>query len=310
MTLTLNDEVRAQLDATIKENPVVLFMKGTRATPQCGFSATVVQILDEVLDEYETVNVLADPALRQGIKVYSDWPTIPQLYVKGEFIGGSDIVRDLFSNGELHGVLGLEYTPPQPPQITLTAAAVAALKDAHDPEEGEYLRVEVSPRFDHGLAFSDKEPGDLFAICEEFSVVVDPHSAKRAQGLTIDFVDGPQGAGFKIDNPNEPPKVKQLLPTDLVALRQEQPDLLLVDVRTTEERATASIEGSRLLDDELAAELGQIDPDRPVVFFCHHGGRSQAAAKASLARGLKRVYNLAGGIDAWSVEVDPSVPRY
>ena len=86
---------------TVSENPVVLFMKGNAEQPQCGFSALVVQILDHVGVDYATVNVLANDEIRQGIKTYSDWPTIPQLYVKGEFVGGCDIVKEMFQAGEL-----------------------------------------------------------------------------------------------------------------------------------------------------------------------------------------------------------------
>src|SRR5262249_22542528 len=90
----------------LKNNDVVLYMKGTRKIPQCGFSAAVVQVLDRLgLKEYRDVNVLADPELRQAIKDFTDWPTIPQLYVKGEFIGGCDIVREMFLNGELEDYL-------------------------------------------------------------------------------------------------------------------------------------------------------------------------------------------------------------
>ena len=93
--------VHAFIAQTVAENPVVLFMKGNAEQPQCGFSALVVQILDHLGVDYATVNVLASDELRQGIKAYSDWPTIPQLYVKGEFIGGCDIVREMYSSGEL-----------------------------------------------------------------------------------------------------------------------------------------------------------------------------------------------------------------
>lgn len=86
---------------TISENSVVLFMKGTADQPQCGFSSQVVRILDHLGVEYADVNVLADEGLRQGIKDFANWPTIPQLYVKGEFIGGCDIVREMFQTGEL-----------------------------------------------------------------------------------------------------------------------------------------------------------------------------------------------------------------
>ena len=90
---------------TVAENPVVLFMKGNAEQPQCGFSALVVQILDHLGVEYATVNVLASDELRQGVKSYSDWPTIPQLYVKGEFVGGCDIVKEMYQAGELKPLL-------------------------------------------------------------------------------------------------------------------------------------------------------------------------------------------------------------
>ncbi|MCI5075430.1 Grx4 family monothiol glutaredoxin [Oricola sp.] len=89
------------IDQEVKSNDVVLFMKGTPGFPQCGFSGQVVQILDYLGVNYKGVNVLADDDLRQGIKDYSNWPTIPQLYVKGEFVGGCDIIREMFQAGEL-----------------------------------------------------------------------------------------------------------------------------------------------------------------------------------------------------------------
>ena len=90
---------------TVAEHPVVLFMKGEPEQPRCGFSATVVQILDHLGADFVGVDVLQSEPLRDGIKAYSDWPTIPQLYVKGEFVGGADIVREMFSTGELKGFL-------------------------------------------------------------------------------------------------------------------------------------------------------------------------------------------------------------
>ncbi len=91
--------------STIGAHDVVLFMKGTHDQPQCGFSQMVIRILDHVGVDYHDVNVLADDGIRQGIKDFSDWPTIPQLYVKGEFVGGCDIVREMFQTGELKTLL-------------------------------------------------------------------------------------------------------------------------------------------------------------------------------------------------------------
>ena len=94
-------EAKERIDALVKNNDVVLFMKGTALFPQCGFSSRAVAILDHLGVAFETVDVLQDQEIRVGIKEYSDWPTIPQLYVKGEFVGGSDIMMELFENGEL-----------------------------------------------------------------------------------------------------------------------------------------------------------------------------------------------------------------
>ncbi len=95
------EPIHAFIQDTVTQNPVVLFMKGTPDQPMCGFSGLVVQVLDHLGVTYVGVNVLQDNDLREGIKVYSDWPTIPQLYVKGEFVGGADIVREMFQSGEL-----------------------------------------------------------------------------------------------------------------------------------------------------------------------------------------------------------------
>ncbi|MEA3001656.1 MAG: monothiol glutaredoxin [Sphingomonadales bacterium] len=91
----------ARLDEIVRASDVVLFMKGTELFPQCGFSSRAVAILNHLNVPFETVDVLQDPEIRQGIKAYSDWPTIPQLYVKGEFVGGSDIMMEMFEAGEL-----------------------------------------------------------------------------------------------------------------------------------------------------------------------------------------------------------------
>ena len=98
-------DVQAQIADDVKSNDVLLYMKGTPAFPQCGFSAVTVQILNHVGVKFKAVNVLEDPEVREGIKVFSNWPTIPQLYVKGEFVGGADIVREMFQAGELQSHL-------------------------------------------------------------------------------------------------------------------------------------------------------------------------------------------------------------
>lgn len=97
----MDEVLKSRIDDMIQNNDIVLFMKGTKDFPMCGFSARVVQILNHLNIDYLDVNVLEDDAIREGIKIYSDWPTIPQLYIKKEFIGGCDIIMEMFENGEL-----------------------------------------------------------------------------------------------------------------------------------------------------------------------------------------------------------------
>ena len=101
-------EATARIDQLVKANDIVLFMKGTALFPQCGFSSRAVAILDRLGASYETIDVLQDAEIRQGIKDYSAWPTIPQLYVRGEFVGGSDIMMEMFESGELQELIGAE----------------------------------------------------------------------------------------------------------------------------------------------------------------------------------------------------------
>ena len=101
----MNDEIQTSIKKVVENNDVVLFMKGTKETPQCGFSNAVVNTLSFMNVDFKDINVLDDDDLREGIKIFSDWPTIPQLYLKGEFVGGCDIIQDMYKSGELSLVL-------------------------------------------------------------------------------------------------------------------------------------------------------------------------------------------------------------
>ena len=112
----MTNPVQELIEREIDEHDVVLFMKGTPVFPQCGFSNLVVQVLSHLGVKFRGIDVLSDPALRQGIKDFSDWPTVPQLYVKGEFVGGSDIIREMFQTGELSQLMATRgvKTAPAP----------------------------------------------------------------------------------------------------------------------------------------------------------------------------------------------------
>ena len=126
--MSLNDELKQRIDSIVGSDRVVLFMKGTRQMPQCGFSAATVGILDSLVSEYTTVNVLDDQDIREGIKRYSSWPTIPQLYVDGEFMGGCDVTRQMFNTGALHQALGVPAPDRTPPEISISDEAASVIR--------------------------------------------------------------------------------------------------------------------------------------------------------------------------------------
>ena len=308
--MTSSESVQKRIDEIIQSDKIVLFMKGNRSFPQCGFSATVVQILNQLTDSYTTINVLSDPDIRQGIKEYSSWPTIPQLYVQGEFIGGCDIVQELHQTGELSTKLGTPQENVPPPQLHITPSAQQALSDALSQEQASCILLSISPEFVHALDLSDAPKGANIVQVDGLSIAMDPGSAKRANGLTIDYVTGPEQQGFKMDNPNAPANVIELSPEQLQAKLDAGEIQELFDVRTVEEREIATLKDARLLDDETMAYAETLDKSTPIAFYCHHGRRSRAAAEHFRNKGFRKLYNLAGGIDAWSLDIDPDVPRY
>ena len=306
--MPLNESLQKQISDLLTHNRVVLFMKGTRQMPQCGFSAQVVQILDNLVPSYETIDVLRSPELRDGIKEFSQWPTIPQLFVGGEFIGGCDIVREMNASGELAKLLGTEVPESVTPTIIVSEAATKALGAAAADASGDSLRLKIDANFQHDLSFGPREPGDIEVNQNGLTLLIDRPSAGRANGVSIEFVDGPSG-GFKINNPNEPRKVKQLSAPELKTMI-ERDEVTLFDVRPQDERAIARIVAARSLDAAGQEYLLGLDRNTPIAFHCHHGIRSQEAAQQLLREGFRNVYNLKGGLDAWSQSIDPSVPRY
>ncbi len=303
--MALDAALRDRIQSTIDGHKVVLFMKGNAQMPRCGFSGAVVGVLSGYGIDFHTVDVLSDPDVRQGIKEYSDWPTIPQLYIDKEFVGGSDIIRQLDQAGELVGLLGVSKPTPE---ITITEAAAKAFLDAGASEEG-VLRFEIAPDFRYGLGFGPSHGGDVVIESNGVTMHLDVGTARRANGTTLDFEDGPN-PGVVIKNPNEPAKVQQMSVQALKAGLDAGQVPYLYDVRTPDERQSASIPGSVLLDQQAAGALEALDKGTRLVFHCHHGGRSQGAAEHFLRLGFRDVHNVAGGIDAWSREIDPSVPRY
>ena len=303
--------VHARIESLLSENPVVLFMKGTRFAPRCGFSAATVGVLNELLPEYLSIDVLEDPELREGIKTYGNWPTIPQLYVKGELVGGADIVQSMYTSGQLQELFGLPKPDRSPPAITISDTAAQAIREAlAETEDGVVLQLSIDARFQAQFHLAEAD-ADLIRseAANGIAIQMDLGTAQRARGIRIDWVETPQGAGLSIDNPNAPAAVKALSVRDLKT-RLEAGDITLIDVRPPEERAQAALtQAFRTLDDGIET-LTALPKDTPLAFLCHSGGRSARMAEHFRGLGFSKLYNVEGGIDAWSREVDAAVPRY
>lgn len=201
--MSTSPETLKQIEEIVKANKVVLFMKGNKSFPQCGFSSTVVQILGDTGTEFETVNVLADPAIRAGIKDYAQWPTIPQLYIDGEFVGGCDIIKQMSANGDLHKQLGVEKAKAVPPTITVSESAATELKAAlGDADPDDQIHVHIDMGYRHDMSVGPVESGQISVEAAGLNFCFDAASAKRAEGLSIDFRTEDGESGFKLDNPN------------------------------------------------------------------------------------------------------------
>lgn len=308
--MSLDPALRSRIESLLQSNRVVLFMKGAPAAPQCGFSAKAVGVLNALLPQgYAHVDVLADAEIREGIKQYGNWPTIPQLYIDGELVGGSDIVEQMAGSGELHGVLGLPAPDRSPPQLTITPTAVEMLRGAlANTGEGYAVQLDIDARHNARLQLAPADPNAVAVEVGGVRVQTDWLQARRADGITIDWVDDERGRGLVVHNPHAPPAVKSISPAD-VAERVRAGNLRLVDVRPAPERELASATVAFDTFDNGLDALEALPRDTALAFLCHHGGRSQQAAEHFRGLGFREVYNVVGGIDAWA-DLEPAIGKY
>ena len=307
--MTLEDSVKDKIESHLNSDRVVLFMKGNPQQPMCGFSAKTVAVLDSVVPKYTAVNVLDDPEIREGIKVYGDWPTIPQLYIDGELVGGCDIVQNMLNSGELHQCLGLEAPDRTAPDVTMTEQAAAKILEAMEGHDGIALHFQVDANWDAQFNLAPPQGNEVVAESNGISILMDLATAQRARNATIDWVSSVQGEGLAIDLPMAPPPVKPLSVQEL-AKHLKAESITLVDVRGDDDRERAAVAGSTPLTQEAMAELEKMPKDSVIAFMCHHGNSSMGAAEYFRKQGFTNIHNVTGGINAWSLEVDSSVPTY
>jgi monothiol glutaredoxin len=307
--MSLTETTREKIENHVKGSKVVLFMKGTPEQPLCGFSARTIAALNSVWTDYATVNVLEDAEIREGIKVYSNWPTIPQLYIDGELIGGCDIVLGMLHSGELHQALGLPEPDRTPPEITLTDAAAGKIRESLQGHQGIALHFEVDANWESQFRLAPATGEEIAAESNGITVLMDLATAQRAKGARIDWVKSLAGEGLSIDLPASPPPVRAMSVQEL-SDRLPSGQIMLIDVRGPEDRAKASVAEALVLEQELLDRLTRMPKDTELAFMCHTGISSLNAAEHFRKQGFTRVYSISGGIEAWSVEIDPRVPRY
>jgi len=305
--MALDSETRGIIENLLTDNKVVLFMKGTPAQPQCGFSATTTSTLNMLLPDYFTVNVLEHPEIREGIKEFANWPTIPQLYVDGELIGGCDIIQDMMQSGELAEAVGVEVPAATAPGITISAEGVEVTKNALTSSPGGTLHLQILADWTHQISLDPKGERGIVVEIGEIELHLDPWSAARADGLNMILEEDLTGTRFHFDNPNAPPPVNQMTVHVLKQKMDDGEDLVLIDVRGEDERANGQIEGSQAWDAEAMQQIETLPKDAEIIIHCHMGGRSQALADALRRRGYTNLHNVSGGIKAWSEEIDSTV---
>ncbi|MEI7035518.1 Grx4 family monothiol glutaredoxin [Fulvimonas yonginensis] len=307
--MSLDPATRERIETLLKDHRVVLFMKGDRRQPMCGFSAAAANTLNELLPEYHTVNVLEDPEIREGIKVYGDWPTIPQLYVEGELVGGADIIRQMYASGELHTLFGAAPPDRTPPQITITDKAAEAIRNGIANAQGLALHLEIGPDHSAGFQLAPADDHDIVVTANGIQVHFDPGSAQRAKGIVIDWVSTVQGEGLSLKFPG----AQEIKPLSVQELQRRlaEDSVVLVDVRPAAGRAQAApLAQARVLEEEGYDALASLPRDTALAFICHHGNSSRGVAERFAAHGFTNVFNVEGGMDAWAREIDPGVPRY
>lgn len=174
---------------------------------------------------------------------------------------------------------------------------------------GASLHLSIDGRFQAQFFLREAEGHEISASANGIDILLDLNSAQRARGIVIDWVDTVQGSGLSISNPNAPPAVQSL---DVQGLRDRlgRGDITVIDVRPAQDRALAPFPVAQVLDEDSVARLSALAKDQPLAFLCHHGNSSRSAAEHFRGLGFRQVFNVEGGIDAWSRLIDTSVPRY
>jgi monothiol glutaredoxin len=303
----MDSELRNKLQTLVDGHNVVLFMKGNRNQPQCGFSARVVGLLEDLEADYQTYDVFSDSDIRSGMKDFTNWPTFPQLYINQEFVGGCDIITEMGQSGELATQLGIKLTEVPLPDISCSPSMITVLNQSIS-EHGGGVQFSISKQFQYDIGIGPKQDGQYELIVNGVPFYFSRGTAQRANGISFDYNEE-EGGGVIIDNPNEP-KVKDLSVEELSAWIKEGKEINVYDVRSESEREIAKLDFAEHFTPEAQQKMRNLAKDALIIFQCRSGGRSLDAGKHYVQQGFSNVYNLVGGINAWSERIDTSSTVY
>ncbi len=296
----MNEQTKQTIENLVKNNNCVLFMKGTPENPQCGFSSNTVGILKELVgNDFASSNVLENQEIREGIKEYGNWPTIPQLYIGGELVGGNDIVTEMFNTGELQTMLGLKQPERTPAKITISDKAQENIKVGTQNMGNNVLKLSIDSQFNTRFSIEEPKSYEIVSEAGDIKIYMDVGTAKRADGISIDWVEDLQGAGLVINNPNQPKPVNQLLCTDLKKGIDEGKYKHIYDVRSEAQFMAQTIPGAKRLDKSNMQLIETLPKETPLVFVCTSGATSQGACDYFHKKGFTDVNNLVGGVLAY-----------
>lgn len=296
----MKEQTKQAIETLVQNNTCVLFMKGNPTHPQCGFSSNTVGILKELVGEdFTYCNVLEDNEMREGIKEYGNWPTIPQLYINNELVGGNDIVTEMFNTGELQSMLNLPQPSREPAKINISDKAVENILKGTENMGLNVLMLSIDGQFTTRFSIEEPKGYEVVTVCGDIKIYMDVGTAKRAEGIEINWVEDLQGAGLVIKNPNEPQAVIQIAKQELSKGIKEGRYNHIYDTRTEQQYNAQAIPGSKRLDKENMKQIEGLEKNIPLVFVCEVGNTSQGACEFYRKKGYSQVNNLVGGVAGW-----------
>ena len=216
----------------------------------------------------------------------------------------------MYNQGELHEVFGLDAPDRIAPTITISEAAATLIRNAMQGDTSLCVHLDIDEQWNHQFSLGRSAGHEIETQVDGFRFLTNIQSAPQADGLNIDVMTGAEGENLSVSNPNMPNVVNQLSVTELKSWFDERRDFHLIDVRTPEEVAIANLPQARLFNEDYFDEIHALPRNTLLVFLCHHGNRSQAAAEQFRPLGFSALHNVVGGIDAWSRDVDPRIPVY